>query len=66
MKMTNQNIEGCLLIHNNIFDDERGIFFEAMNQKTLNDLNVPKIEQVIFLNQIMEFFEVFIIRFIMN
>ena len=46
MKMTNQNIEGCVLIHNNIFDDERGIFFEAMNQTILNDLNVPKIEQV--------------------
>ena len=46
MSMIHQNIEGCFLIRNNIFDDERGLFFEAMNQKILNDLNVPKIEQV--------------------
>ena len=49
--MIHQNIEGCVLIHNNIFDDERGIFFEAMNQKILNDLNVPKIEQIEYLMQ---------------
>ena len=46
MKLINQNIEGCALIQNNVFDDERGLFFEAMNQKILSDLNVPRIEQV--------------------
>ena len=46
MKMINQNIEGCVLIQNDVYDDERGLFFEAMNEEILNNLSVPKIDQV--------------------
>jgi dTDP-4-dehydrorhamnose 3,5-epimerase len=46
MKMINQNIEGCVLIQNDIYDDERGLFFEAMNEEILKKLSVSSIDQV--------------------
>jgi len=46
MKMIKQNIEGCVLIQNDVYDDERGLFFEAMNKEILNNLSIPKIDQV--------------------
>ena len=66
MKLINQNIEGCALIQNNVFDDERGLFFEAMNQKILSDLNVPRIEQVNISKSKYGVFRGFIIRSKMN
>jgi dTDP-4-dehydrorhamnose 3,5-epimerase len=46
MKMISQNVEGCVLIKNDVYDDERGLFFEVMNEEILNNLSVPKIDQV--------------------
>jgi|TARA_B110000114_G_scaffold175600_1_gene205309 dTDP-4-dehydrorhamnose 3,5-epimerase len=46
MKMIRQNVEGCVLIKNDVYDDERGLFFEVMNEEILNNLSVPKIDQV--------------------
>ena len=43
MKMIRQNVEGCVLIKNDVYDDERGLFFEVMNEEILNNLSVPKI-----------------------
>jgi dTDP-4-dehydrorhamnose 3,5-epimerase len=46
MKLIKQNIEGCFKIKNNIFDDERGSFFECMNQSILKQLSITNIDQV--------------------
>ena len=44
MKFIDQNIQGCILIENAIFSDERGAFFEVMNQELLQKLGVQKID----------------------
>jgi dTDP-4-dehydrorhamnose 3,5-epimerase len=46
MKMINQKIQGCVLIQNDTYHDNRGLFFEAMNQDILKKLSVSKIDQV--------------------
>ena len=46
MNLIEQNIQGCILIENAIFSDKRGVFFEVMNEKLLQKLDVPKIDQV--------------------
>ena len=46
MKFIDQNIADCVLIENEIFKDDRGAFFEAMNNEILNTLGVTKIDQV--------------------
>jgi len=46
MNLIEQNIQGCMLIENTIFSDQRGAFFEVMNEELLQRLDVLKIDQV--------------------
>ena len=46
MNLIEQNIQGCMLIENTIFSDQRGAFFEVMNQELLQTLDILKIDQV--------------------
>ena len=46
MEFIDQNITDCVLIQNTIFQDERGAFFEVMNNEIFKKLGVTKIDQV--------------------
>lgn len=38
MKVEKTILEGCFIIHDTVFGDERGYFFESFNQKLFSDL----------------------------
>lgn len=39
MKIERTSIEGCFIIHDSVFPDERGFFFESFNKKKFADLS---------------------------
>lgn len=38
MKVVKTNLEGCYIIHNTVFGDDRGYFFESFHQKLFQEL----------------------------
>ena len=38
MKLTNTNLEGCFILEPNVYDDERGSFFESFNKKKFQEI----------------------------
>jgi dTDP-4-dehydrorhamnose 3,5-epimerase len=38
MRIEKTNLDGCYLIHDTFFGDQRGYFFESFNRKTFSDL----------------------------
>jgi len=46
MKFTETNLQGCFVIEPNIFEDQRGYFFESYNQKVIDKIMGNKINFV--------------------
>ncbi len=46
MKVERTKLEGCLLIRDTVFRDERGYFFESFNQQRFNDLTGANVDFV--------------------
>jgi len=42
MKVEQTHLEGCFIIHDTVFPDSRGYFFESFNQKRFSDLTGHK------------------------
>ena len=46
MKVEETKLEGCLIIHDTVFEDERGYFFESFNKQKFSDLTGLEVDFV--------------------